>query len=92
MGKSEPNSLNKTDCRNRTAPRSMPFPSISFQIICDLEDEHPMQTGIKNEIKLEGGKGERRENVQNEEKFKEMHALKAVNCHLSDSGRTMTGF
>lgn len=45
-----------------------------------------MQTGIGNEIKLEGGKGEKRENFQNEGKVKEMHELRAVNCHsrLSD--------
>lgn len=50
-----------------------------------------MQTGIRNEIKLEGGKGKRRENVPNEGKVKEMHALKAVNCHSRHSDRTMTG-
>lgn len=49
-----------------------------------------MQTGIKNEIKLEEEKGERRKNVQKEGKVKEMHALEAVNCHSGDSDKTMT--
>lgn len=68
----------------------MSFPSISFQLTCDLEDEHLMQTGVGNEIKLEGGKGERRENIQNEGKVKEMHELRAVNCHSRLSDRTVT--
>lgn len=69
----------------------MSFLSISFQLTCDLEDEHPMQTGIRNEIKLDGEKEERRENVKNEGEVKDMHVLKALNCHSRDSDRTMTG-
>lgn len=50
-----------------------------------------MQTGIRNEIKLDGEKEERRENVKNEGEVKDMHVLKALNCHSRDSDRTMTG-